>query len=100
MGCGVVLAEGTFAKTWRGREWAVWRTLHSCYGRLAGLMLRSVKLKGKGMTRWAEAQPQAQEFEPGQEVIENCCGVLSRAVAGSDSHGAFQQPTLRLNRRK
>ena len=72
MGCGVVLAEGTFAKTWRGREWAVWRTLHSCYGRLAGLMLRSVKLKGKGMTRWAEAQPQAQEFELGQEVIENC----------------------------
>ena len=24
---------------------------------MAGLMLRSVRLKGKGMTRWAETQP-------------------------------------------
>ena len=34
----------------------------------------------------------------GREVMESCCGVLSRAVAGSDSRGTFQQPALRLNK--
>ena len=64
---------------------------------------RECQTKGKRSDRWAKTQPQgllcrAWEFELGQEVMENCCGVLSGAVAGSDSCGAFQQPALRLNR--
>lgn len=35
----------------RERGWAVWRFMHWLYNKIAGLMVRGVRLQGKGLKR-------------------------------------------------